>query len=63
MPEAESTAEIIIMDISGNLIDRILIQGNEGQKVIDFRNVASGSYTYKLTFGEIKLSGKIIISK
>lgn len=63
LPEAESTAEIIIMDISGNLIDRIIIQGNEGQKVIDFRNVASGSYTYKLTFGEIKLSGKIIISK
>jgi hypothetical protein len=54
---------IKISDVSGKLITAIPINGKQGQKIWDTREIKSGVYFYTLHVSGFKKSGKIVVSK
>ena len=58
---AENKGEISIMDITGNLIEKVIIFGNRGQRALDIRNYPAGVYFYTLSTGSLRRTGKLIV--
>ena len=62
-PENLSSGIIEIRDLKGNLIDKLIINGTEGQIIWNAAAFPAGSYFYTAKAGKLALSGKIVIVK
>ena len=63
LPSAENAAVIYITDVSGKSIVKLPVNGKQGKKTWDTRDVDAGVYIYTLKAAGMSKSGKIIISK
>ena len=63
LPSAENAAVIYITDVSGKSIVKLPVNGKQGKKPRDTRDVDAGVYIYTLKAAGMSKSGKIIISK
>lgn len=63
LPGDATEGVIKITDVSGRVIDEIIVYGPVGQKVWDTRNIKNGSYFYSITVNGINTGGKIIVNK
>ncbi|OYT13864.1 MAG: hypothetical protein B6I19_02865 [Bacteroidetes bacterium 4572_114] len=61
LPGAEKKGGISIMDVTGNLIEKVIIFGNRGQRALDIRNCPAGVYFYTLSTGSLRRTGKLIV--
>jgi len=62
LPNKNSEGIIKITDISGNVIKQFIINGKQGQYVLDTRKIKTGVYFYTLFVSGLSKSGKIIIN-
>ncbi len=60
LPDGINSAELIILDAQGRIVDRVRLNGKRGKKTLDTQSYASGIYLYRSVKSE-KLSGKFII--
>jgi hypothetical protein len=63
LPDNDAEGVIMISDASGKLITTIPINGKQGQKIWDTREIKSGMYFYTVHVSGFKKSGKIVVSK
>lgn len=63
LPDNDAEGVIKISDASGNLITTLPIDGKQGQKIWDTREIKSGVYFYTLHVSGFRKSGKIVVSK
>ena len=63
LPKDISSGVIEIRDLKGNLIDKLIINGTEGQIIWNAAAFQTGSYFYTAKAGKLALSGKIVIVK
>jgi len=63
LPENESTAILTLTDITGKTIESFNLNGKQGQKVWDTRDVKSGTYIYTLKVASFNKTGKIVLTK
>jgi len=63
LPDNASEGEIKISDYTGKLMATLPINGKQGQKIWDTRNIKSGVYFYTLNVSGFNKSGKIVVSK
>jgi len=63
LPENKSKATITIRDVTGKTIEVLQVNGQQGQKLWDTRQIEHGVYIYTLKVAGLSKSGKIIISK
>jgi hypothetical protein len=61
LPFSEDKGEIVIIDITGQIIESIHIDQNKGQKVLDTRHIPAGVYIYKIKSSGYSSSGKLVI--
>ncbi|NPD48374.1 hypothetical protein HNS40_22685, partial [Lentimicrobium sp. S6] len=52
-----------IKSIDGKQVAQFNLTGETGQKVWDTRSLKAGAYNYEFISGELKQSGKLIITK
>ncbi len=62
-PDSDAEGVIMISDVSGKLISTLPINGKQGQKIWDTREIKSGVYFYTLHVSGFNKSGKIVVSK
>ena len=62
LPNKESDGLIRITDISGNVIKKFIITGEQGQQVWDTRLVKTGVYIYTIISNGLSKTGKIVIN-
>jgi hypothetical protein len=60
LPGGIYSAELVILDAQGKTIDRITLNGNRGQTILDTRHYSSGLYLFKSAENK-KLKGKFIV--
>jgi len=58
-----TTGTIIIVDMTGTIVEVIEVSGQQGQHVWDTRNIKPGVYTYTFNVNGIVNSNKIVIRK
>jgi hypothetical protein len=63
LPDSGAEGVIKISDVSGKLITALPINGKQGQKIWDTREIKSGVYFYTLHVSGFKKSGKIVVRK
>jgi subtilisin family serine protease len=63
LPDSGAEGVIKISDVSGKLITALPINGKQGQKIWDTREIKSAVYFYTLHVSGFKKSGKIVVSK
>jgi hypothetical protein len=63
LPDSDAKGVIMINDVSGKLISTLPINGEQGQKIWDTREIKSGVYFYTLHVSGFNKSGKIVVSK
>jgi len=63
LPESESTATLTLTDITGKTIESFNLNGQQGQKVWDTRDIKPGTYIYTLKVASYNKTGKIAIVK
>ena len=65
MPQFVESSELIITDITGQVVKTVQLQQEKGQELWDTRNVQNGLYFYVLKDkkGDTLTSGKISIIK
>ena len=63
LPKDISSGVIEIRDLKGNLIDKLIINGTEGQIIWNAAAFQTGSYFYTAKAGKYTLSGKLVIVK
>jgi|GEM_PF-1759576 len=63
LPENETSASLILTDITGKTVETLLLNGQQGQKVWDTRDIKSGTYIYTLKVASYTKTGKIVITK
>lgn len=61
MPTNESSGEIVIFDSKSNQINKMIVNGAQGQVTLDTHSFKSGAYFYQFKTGLVILSGKIIV--
>jgi hypothetical protein len=61
LPENESTANLTLTDITGKTIESFNLNGQQGQKVWDTRDIKPGTYIYTLKVASYNKTGKIAI--
>ncbi len=61
LPANEPSALIIISDANGKVVERIDINGVQGQYIWDARKVKAGVYIYSIEVGSLSKKGKLII--
>jgi type IX secretion system substrate protein len=62
LPFAAGKGEIVITDITGKFVERIVVTGNQGQKLWDTRKTPNGVYLFTLKSKGYSIAGKIVIS-
>ena len=63
LPDNETDGIIKISDVSGKMIETIVVSAIQGQKVWDTRKIQPGVYFYTFSVNGISKSGKIVITK
>lgn len=63
LPENETSASLILTDITGKTVETLILNGQQGQKVWDTRDIKSGTYIYSLKVASYTKTGKIVITK
>jgi hypothetical protein len=63
LPEGETNAVITLTDVTGKTITNLTLNGRQGQKLWDTRNIESGVYIYTLKTSGFSQSGKLVINK
>lgn len=63
LPERKTSAIITITNSNGKTVEILEVNGQQGQKLWDTRNIKPGLYFYTIKVEEYSISGKIIISK
>lgn len=63
LPERKTSAIITITNTNGKTVEILEVNGQQGQKLWDTRNIKPGLYFYTIKVEEYSISGKIIISK
>lgn len=63
LPDDETEGIIKISNVTGKIIEIFVVNGTQGQKIWDTREVKQGVYLYTFTVNGISKSGKIVISK
>lgn len=63
LPGEENQGVITITNARGNTVEKLPVQGKQGQKLWDTRTVEPGVYFYTLRAGGNTQSGKIVIAK
>ncbi|MDP2423260.1 MAG: T9SS type A sorting domain-containing protein [Bacteroidales bacterium] len=61
LPVNESSAVLVVTDMTGKTVETFAVTGNQGQKVWDIRGLKPGMYFYTLHAGGTTKSGKIMI--
>ncbi|MDT8394716.1 MAG: T9SS type A sorting domain-containing protein [Bacteroidales bacterium] len=61
LPFSADEGAILIIDISGQVIENIRIDQNKGQKVLDTRHIPAGVYIYRIESSGYSSSGKLVI--
>ncbi len=62
LPDMDSKGEIIISDVTGNLVQRFTINATQGNQIWDTRKIKPGVYFYTFTVDGFSKNGKIIVS-
>ncbi len=63
LPENEGSATLTLTDITGKIVELFNLNGQQGQKVWDTRDIKPGTYIYTLKVASFSKTGKIVISK
>jgi len=63
LPSETSSATMSLMNTLGIEVQRLALEGLQGQKAIDLRNLPNGIYIYMIRCGEYIETGKLLISK
>lgn len=61
LPFNTEKGAILIIDITGHVIENISLDQNKGQKVLDTRHIPAGVYIYKIESSGYSSSGKLVI--
>ncbi len=61
LPFSADEGAILIIDMSGQVIENIRLDQNKGQKVLDTRHIPAGVYIYKIESSGYSSSGKLVI--
>jgi len=62
LPLSMHEGNIIITDITGNIIESIKVAGNQGVKLWDTRNIPNGVYLYTLSTAGFSTTNKVVIN-
>ena len=63
LPAKMAQATIRVTNALGVTVMTAELNGNQGQKVLDLRNLADGVYVYTISCGEYVQTGKLVIAK
>lgn len=63
LPADATKANIILTNTLGITVATYNLSGNDLQKVLDLRSLASGVYTYTVSCGKHSQTGKLVIVK
>ncbi len=64
LPMLKEKATLVICDVTGKEIEKIVLTNSEGQQIWDTRNINNGLYYYYVTDGITKIAkGKIAVQK
>ncbi len=63
LPKGHDEGVISIRNTSSIIIDRIKVEGQQGQKLWDISHIPSGAYVYTIEASGFSKSGKLIITK
>jgi len=63
LPYSALNGEIIITNITGKFINRLVVTGIKGTKLWDTRNVPKGVYLYTMRADGFSSTGKIVIGR
>jgi hypothetical protein len=61
LPFNAQKGKIVILDITGQHVESILIDQNKGQKVLDTRHIPTGVYVFRIESMGYTSSGKLVI--
>lgn len=63
LPAETREALLQIRDLSGRPVETLILQGREGEKLWDARDVSAGIYIYSLKAGKLSVNGKLAVVK
>lgn len=63
LPNGQTNATLSIFNAMGIKVKQVELEGNEGQKVLDLRELANGVYTITILCGEYYQTEKLVITK
>ena len=63
LPNGNAKAELSIFNAMGVKVKQVELDGNQGQKVLDLRELSNGVYTITVLCGEYYLTEKLVITK
>ena len=63
LPVKMSKATITVTNALGITVISTVLNGTQGQKVLDLRDLADGIYVYTISCGEYMQTGKLVITK
>jgi hypothetical protein len=63
LPENQKKAILTIKDASGRVIEKLQLNGRQGQNLWDTRNVREGLYLYTVNVGGFEKAGKIMVAR
>ncbi len=63
LPAKMANATIRVTNMLGVIVMTAELNGNQGQKVLDLRDLADGVYVYTVSCGEYVQTGKLVIAK
>lgn len=63
LPKEETSAEVTILSTTGSIVQKAILEGNVGQKILDLSNLKAGSYGYQVKTRSFVKTGKFIVVK
>ncbi len=63
LPSGEAKAQLILANAVGATVAQFSLSGNEGNMLLDLRDLSSGIYTYTITCERLSQTGKLVITK
>ena len=63
LPNGNAKAELSIFNAMGVKVKQVELDGHQGQKVLDLRELANGVYTIAILCGEYYQTEKLVIAK
>ena len=59
----QAEAQLILANAVGATVAQFSLSGNEGNMLLDLRDLSSGIYTYTITCERLSQTGKLVITK